>query len=235
MALEYRSRAGMPRPLRAAEGGLIYHVLNRANAGVTIFAGDEDYAAFERVVAEAALRYDMRLLAYCLMPNHFHLLLWPREDGDLSQFMRWLTVTHTQRWHAHHGTVGTGHVYQGRFKSFPVQSDEHFLTVCRYVERNALRAKLVERAQDWTWGSLGVRRTNDDADRPALTPWPIERPRDWTARVNRPFGKEEEAVRRSIQRGQPFGAAAWQAEVAARLGLESAFRPRGRPRKTPLS
>jgi hypothetical protein len=88
----------------------------------------------------------MRLLAYCLMPNHFHLLVWPRADGDLSQFLRWLTVTHTQRWHAHHRTAGTGHLYQGRFKSFPVQSDEHFLTVCRYVERNALRANLVGRA-----------------------------------------------------------------------------------------
>ena len=173
----------------------------------------------------------MRLLAYCLMPNHFHLLLWPREDGDLSRFMRWLTMTHTQRWHAHRRTAGTGHLYQGRFKSFPVQSDEHFLTVCRYVERNALRAGLVERAEDWRWGSLWARRAKDDADRPVLTPWPIDRPRDWTSRVNRPFGpKEEEAVRRSIQRGQPFGSESWQAEVAARLGLESVLRPRGRPR-----
>jgi putative transposase len=225
----------MPRPRRAAEGGLIYHALNRANARLTIFQTDEDYAAFERVLAQAVARSDVRLLAYCVLPNHFHLLLWPRADGELSQFMRWLTVTHTQRWHAHHRTAGSGHVYQGRFKSFPVQSDEHFLTVCRYVERNALRAKLVARAEDWRWSSLQVRRTKDDWDRPALTPWPIARPRDWTARVNRPLGRqEEEAVRRSIQRGQPFGAAAWQAEVAARLGLESVLRPRGRPRKKPL-
>lgn len=222
----------MPRPRRAAEGGLIYHALNRANARSAIFDDDGDYAAFERVLALAVARFDMRLLAYCVMPNHFHLLLWPREDGDLSRFMRWLTVTHTQRWHAHHGTAGTGHLYQGRFKSFPVQSDEHFLTVCRYVERNALRANLVERAEDWGWGSLAARRAKGGAERPALTAWPIERPRDWTARVNRAFGpQEEEAITRSIRRGQPLGSAAWQAEVAARLGLESAFRPRGRPRK----
>ena len=226
----------MPRPRRAAEGGLIYHALNRANARLAIFETDEDYAAFERVLAQAVVRSDMRLLAYCLMPDHFHLLVWPRQDGDLSQFMCWLTVTHTQRWHAHHRTAGAGHLYQGRFKSFPVQSDEHFLTVCRYVERNALRANLVERAQDWWWGSLAARRTKGDEDRPALTRWPIDRPRDWTARVNRPFRpKEEEAVRRSIQRGQPFGSASWQASVAARLGLESVFRPRGRPRKTNAS
>jgi putative transposase len=222
----------MPRPPRAAEGGLIYHTLNRANARLTIFASDDDYAAFERVLSEALARDEMRLLAYCLMPNHFHVLIWPREDGDLSRFMRWLTMTHTQRWHAHHRTAGTGHLYQGRFKSFPVQSDDHFLTVCRYVERNALRAGLVERAEDWTWGSLQSRRGKDAEERPALTPWPIDRPRDWTSRVNRPLGpQEEEAVWRSIQRGQPFGEAAWQAEVAARLGLESVLRPRGRPRK----
>jgi putative transposase len=222
----------MPRPRRAAEGGLIYHALNRANARLAIFDGDDDFAAFERVLAEAVGRYDVRLLAYCLMPNHFHLLLWPREDGDLPRFMRWLTMTHTQRWHAHHRTAGTGHLYQGRYKSFPVQSDEHFLTVCRYVERNALRANLVERAEDWRWGSLHARRWKDAGERPALTPWPIDRPRDWTARVNRPFGPgEEEAILRSIQRGQPFGSESWRAETAARLGLESVFRPRGRPRK----
>jgi putative transposase len=222
----------MPRPRRAAEGGLVYHVLNRANARLTIFESDQDYAAFERALAQAVVRHDMRLLAYCLMPNHFHLLVWPRKDDDLSQFMRWLTVTHTQRWHAHRRSAGTGHLYQGRFKSFPVESDEHFLTVCRYVERNALRANLVERAEDWEWGSLAARRTKVDEDRPTLAPWPIDFPRDWKARVNRPFGtQEEEAVRRSIQRGQPFGSAGWQAAVAARLGLESLFRPRGRPSK----
>jgi putative transposase len=226
----------MPRPKRAAEGGLIYHVLNRANARLTIFETDDDYAAFERVLAEAVARIDPRLLAYCLMPNHFHLLLWPRRDGDLSQFMRWLTLTHTQRWHANHGTAGTGHLYQGRFKSFPVQSDTHFLTVCRYVERNSLRAKLVKRADDWRWSSLWSRRAKDDADRPVLTPWPIDRPRDWTSRVNRPLSpKEDEAVQRSIQRGQPFGSESWQTAVAARLGLESVFRPRGRPRLNRLN
>ena len=225
----------MPRPPRAAEGGLIYHALNRANARAALFETDEDYAAFERVLAQAVARHDMRLLAYCVMPNHFHLLLWPRADGDLSRFMRWLTVTHTQRWHAHHRTAGTGHLYQGRFKSFPVQSDEHFLTVCRYVERNALRADLVERAQDWRWGSLWARR----AEAGAGSTGPVALADRAAARLD---GAGQPAVRprgggggaqRSIRRGQPFGSDSWQAEVAARLGLESTFRPRGRPRKRP--
>ena len=129
----------MPRPRRAAQVGLIYHALNRANARLALFDDDDDYAALEQVLQQAVAHFDMRLLADCLMPNHFHLLLWPREDGDLSTFMRWLTITHTERSNAHHGTAGTGHLYQGRYKSFQVQSDEHLLTVCRYVERHALR------------------------------------------------------------------------------------------------
>ena len=103
----------------------------------------------------------MRLLAYCVMPNHWHLVLWPREDGDLSTFVGWLTLTHTQRWHAHRHSVGSGHVYQGRFKSFLVESDEHLWTVCRYVERNAFRAGLCERAEQWrgrAFGGAGRRR-----------------------------------------------------------------------------
>jgi len=128
----------MGRPKRAAEGGFVYHVLNRANARMTIFDNDEDYVAFERVLIEAVARTQTRLLAYCLMPNHWHLVLWPRDDGELSKFMGWLTLTHTQRWHAHRHSTGSGHVYQGRFKSFPVQEDDHFYSACRYVERNAL-------------------------------------------------------------------------------------------------
>jgi putative transposase len=224
----------MPGPRRAAEAGLIEHALSWANARLAIFWTDEDYADFQRVLAEVVVRDQMRLLVYCLVPNRFHVLLWPRDGRELSQFMNWLTMTHTQRWHAHHRTAGTGHLDQGPFKSFPVRSDEHFLTVCRDVERNALRANLVGRAEDWRWGSLSVHRTKDDADRPALTLWPIDRPRDWMDRVNRPFGpKEDEAVQRSIQRGQPSGSPFWQAAVAKRLGLESVFRSGGRPPKEP--
>ncbi len=118
-----------------------------------LFEKPSDYSAFEKILAEAHHRTSIRIAAYCLMPNHWHLLLWPRTDGELSEVMRWITVTHTQRWHAYRHSSGTGPVYQGRFKSFPVQTDEHFITVARYVERNALRAKLVERAEEWRWSS----------------------------------------------------------------------------------
>lgn len=98
-----------------------------------LFETDQDYEAFERVLSETLPLRRMRLLAYCLMPNHWHLVLWPREDGDLAACMQRLSITHARRWQEHRQVVGTGHVYQGRYKSFPVQADEHFLTVCRYL------------------------------------------------------------------------------------------------------
>ncbi len=144
----------MGRPKRTAGGGWIYHVLNRANARVTVFEKEEDFAAWEQVPHEAVERSATRLLAYCFIPNHWRLVVWPREDGELSAFVVWLTLTHTRRWHAHRRSRGSGHPYQGRFKSFPVQDDEHFWTVCRYVEWNPLRANLGPRAEAWRWGSL---------------------------------------------------------------------------------
>ncbi len=144
----------MPRRPRLSTGGLAYHVLNRRVGRLPLFEKPTDYAAFEKILHEAHRRTGVRIAAYCLMPNHWHLLLWPRTDGELSDVMRWITVTHTQRWHAHRHTSGTGPVYQGRFKSFPVQTDEHFLTVARYVERNAVRAALVSRAEEWQWSSV---------------------------------------------------------------------------------
>src|SRR4029434_6597600 len=132
----------MPRKPRNAVGGLVYHVLNRGCGRMELFRRQEDYVAFEKVLAEALERFDMRLLAYCIMPNHWHLVLWPEDDGDLSKFMAWLTVTHVQRWRHARKVVGLGPLYQGRFKAFCAQEDHHLLTMIRYVERNALRAKL---------------------------------------------------------------------------------------------
>ena len=125
-----------------------------ASDRLPLFETRTDYVVFEKILAGAHANSGIRIAAYCLMPNHWHLLLWPKRDGELSDVLRWMTVTHTQRWHAHHQTAGTGPVYQGRFKSFPVQTDEHFLTVTRYLERNALRAKLVKQAENWQWSSL---------------------------------------------------------------------------------
>ena len=222
----------MGRPRRATEGGLVYHVLNRANARMTVFEKDGDYEAFERVLEEAVARYGTRLLAYTLMPNHWHLVVWPEEDGELSQFVGWLTLTHTQRWHAHRHSTGSGHVYQGRFKSFPVQQDEHFYGVCRYVERNALRAKLVRRAEDWRWCSLWRWLSGSARQRSLLASWPLARRPGWVEHVNTPQTEAElAALRRSAWRGCPYGDEPWSERMIRRLGLESTVRPQGRPKK----
>jgi putative transposase len=166
------------------------------------------------------------------MPNHWHLLLWPRTDGELSEVMRWITVTHPQRWHAHRHSSGSGPVYQGRFKSFPVQTDEHFLAVARYVERNALRAKLVGRAEDWRWSSAyGMSRRDANLDG-FLSPWPMERPQNWIDWVNEADnGSELDDLRSSAQRGRPFGGEAWMIDIAKQLGLEATMHGRGRPKR----
>ena len=222
----------MGRPKRADDGGLIYHVLNRANARMTIFEKGEDFEAFERVLQQAVDRYQMRLLAYSLMPNHWHLVVWPREDGQLSRFVGWLTLTHTQRWHAHRHSTGSGHVYQGRFKSFPVQDDEHFITVCRYVERNALRANLVKLAQQWRWCSLHRWAHGTPKDKSLLSRWPLPRRPGWLDHVNTPQTEAElAALTRCIHRGNPFGNERWSSKMVHKLNLQSTLRPRGRPKK----
>jgi len=223
----------MPRTARIAPGGTIFHVLNRANAKAKIFSKEADYAAFERVMCDTLAKKPMRILGYLIMPNHWHLVLWPERDDELGAFMQRLTTAHVRRWHLHRKSVGCGHLYQGTYKSFPIEVDEHLLTVLCYVERNALRAGLVKRAEDWRWSSLWHWRHPEVAkDVPPLTAWPIDRPRQWLLQVNRPQERTALAsLQTAVQRGQPYGSVTWQAATAEKLGLESAFRPRGRPRK----
>ncbi len=223
----------MGRPKRATDGGVIYHVLNRGNARMTIFEKDGDYEAFERIPEEAVERYGTDLLAWCLLPNHWHLVVKPHTDGELSRFVGWFTLTHTQRWHAHYHNTGNGHLYQGRFKSFLVQEEDYFLTVCRYVERNALRANLVERAEDWRWSSLWRWHQGSTVQKRLLGSWPVRRSPGWLEYVNTPQTDAEQlALRRSVVRGSPYGDARWSKRMVKRLGLESTLRPHGRPKKS---
>ncbi len=190
-----------------------------------------DYEAFERVLAEGLERYPVELLTYCVMPNHWHLVVRPSTGQALGRWMGWVGVTHVRRHHEHYHTRGGGHLYQGRFKSFPVAEDDYFLALCRYVEGNPLRAGLVERAEEWRWSGLW-RRLNGSGDLP-LTAWPVERPRNWLARVNRELhGEQIEQIRISVQRGRPLGPGKWVRRIADRLGLSYTLRGPGRPRKT---
>jgi len=223
----------MPRTARYAPGGMVFHVLNRGVGRMRLLTKDADFEAFERNIEKTLETCPMRILAYCLMPNHWHFLLWPERDGELAAFMQKLTITHVRNWQEHRRRVGYGHLYQGRYKSFPVETDDHSYHVARYVERNAVRANLTPRAEDWRWGSLWRRTRGTPEDRRWLSRWPVPYPRDWADRVNQPQTEAElAALRRAVTHGSPYGADAWVNRTAQQLGLESTLRRRGRPFKT---
>jgi len=197
-----------------------------------LFRRDEDFLTFERVMAEAMEKHPIRILSYCMMSNHWHFVVWPKKDGEVTAFFRWLAHTHAMRWRVAHHSVGDGHLYQGRFKSFPIQKDEHFLTVCRYVERNALTAGAVKRAELWRWGSLWTRMRGSKEQRALLSDWPLERPRNWVQQVNAEWTDEElERIHQSRDRGCPYGEDHWTLKTASRLGLAHTLRREGRPIK----
>ena len=142
-----------------------------------LFSKESDYAAFEGLLEQTCESRSMRICAYCLMPNHWHFVLWPEHDGELAAFMQQLTTKHVRRWQLHRRRVGYGHVYQSRYKSFPVEEEEYFYQLVRYVERNALRADLVGRAEDWKWCSLWRRTSGTSEQKQLLSPWPVAYPR----------------------------------------------------------
>jgi putative transposase len=222
----------MPRRPRVAPGGVIYHVLNRSVGRMRMFTRPKDFEAFMRVLAEAHERFPIRILSFCVMPSHWHFVVWPRDDKQLTSFFRWLAHTHAMRWRTSRNTVGYGHLYQGRFKSFPIQSDGHLLTACRYVERNALAGGLVKRSRDWQWSSLWVRTNGTEPQKAMLSPWPMARPDDWAARIDEALTQKElERIKLSIERSQPLGNDTWVSRMAVRLHLEHTLRREGRPSK----
>jgi putative transposase len=219
----------MPRVARASAGGLCYHVLNRGNGRRQVFHQEGDYHAFLKALGHACVEVTLPVLGFCLMPNHFHLVVLPHQDGDLSRWMHWLQNTHVRRYHQHYHS--SGHLWQGRFRAFPIEADEHLLTVLRYVERNPVRAHLVARAEHWLWSS--ARCWQPGERRPSwLEVGPVPRPEPWLEWVHQPVtAAEVEALRRCVHRGAPFGSLGWVKGTAQRLGLESSLRPRGRPKK----
>jgi putative transposase len=218
----------MPRTARSIVAGGYYHLINRGNDKAAVFRQAGDYLEFLRLIGAAQQRIQLTLLAACLMPNHFHLVASTTGARDISRWMQWLLTTHSHRHHIRYGT--SGRVWQGRFKAFPIEQDRHLLTVMRYVERNALRAGLVEKAEDWSWNSLSWRVGKSPG--PRLSPPPVKLPRDWPTIVNSPQTPAElEVLRACVNRQRPYGNERWVQETTARLGLESSVRPHGRPRR----
>ncbi len=221
---------GMPRRPRHGPAGFVYHVLNRSAGRIALFRREQDFAAMERVLLAAKTRVDLPLLAWCFMKNHWHFVVQPKTDTQVTDFFRWLAHTHAMRWRVARATVGWGHLYQGRFKSFPVQDEVYFLRLCRYVEANAVRARLARCAEEWQWGGLYARQMGGKDF--ALAAWPVDRPRRWSALVNQSVAADElEELRTSVNRGRPLGDEGWVRATARRLGLEFTLHGVGRPRK----
>lgn len=217
----------MPRRARVSVGGICYHVINRGNRRARVFHDDSAYTGFLDFMSRASEAVPMRVVGYCLMPNHFHLVLWPIDDGDMSRWMHRLMTAHA-RFH-HRRFSSDGRIWQDRFKSFPIEQDRHLLSVLRYVERNPLRAKMVDSAQQWRWSSLAWPAQTRKMALAVVAPAAIGD--DWLGIVNKPQSAAElEAIRTSVTRGRPYGSAKWCRNTAEMLGLQETLRPVGRPR-----
>lgn len=222
----------MGRPQRTDIGGYVYHILNRANARATIFNTDKEYQEFEQILFDAVERFSMRLISYTIMPNHFHFVLYPETEGEIKKFMHWLTLTHTQRWHARTKTTGYGHLYQGRYKSFLVEADTHLWTLLAYVERNPLRARLVKSLKNWPWSSYYKRLFGTPLQKKLLATKSITWPSNYERLLT--LNEEDEKlkiIRNSVNRGRPYGGDSWTIKVMKEFDLEITNRRRGRPKK----
>ncbi len=221
----------MPRSARVDVGGEIYHVINRANGRFQIFNTDEDYHLFEQLLLETKELFDMRILAHELMPNHWHVVLHPRNDGDLGAFMHRLSNAHTRKVHARTNTNGSGHLYQGRYKSFLVDSENYLLTVIKYVERNAVRAQLVHLCEDWRWGSTWRRVYGTAEEKKFLDELPTDLPDNYIKWINTADREEDlKTIRTSVNKSVPYGKEQWVEKMVLKHHLESTLRSPGRPK-----
>ncbi len=218
----------MPRTPRGIVEGMIYHVLNRGNSRQVVFHNACDYRGFLKLMEDGKKNYAIDIFAYCLMPNHFHFVVRPRIEDHLSKWMHWITNTHVKRHQIYYQT--SGRIWQGRFKSFVIQQDNHLLTVLRYAERNPVRANLVPSAIDWPWSSFRARMAT--ASNSVIDSPPIDLPYDWEDFVNQPLTEKElEEIRLRVNRQIPYGNKVWHKKICKELGLDPVFRLKGRPKK----
>ncbi len=221
----------MPRVARVDIANHPYHVLNRTIMRLRIFRTEKEYKHFEKIIEEATEKIGMKIVAYTVMPNHWHFLLYPGRDGDLGLFMHQLTNTHTRQVKSRTKTIGTGPLYQGRYKSFIIQKDEHFLTVLKYIERNPVRAGLVASAEDWRWGSAWRRAHGTLKQKKLLADSLVELPVNYRRWINTPESpKELEKIRTSVNKARPYGIEDWVEKTAKQFNLVATLRNPGRPK-----
>jgi putative transposase len=220
----------MARQARVDVPDTPYHVINRAVGRLRIFKQEKDYQLFLDLLMQAKEKTRMRILAFTVMPNHWHLVLFPEKEGDMKVFMHLLTNSHTRKVHTNTKTTGTGPLYQGRYKSFIIESDAHLLTVIKYVERNPVRAGMVKSVEDWKWGSAWIRRYATPKQKQLLSEGPTPLPKDYRIWVN--AEDKEETIKRlrvSVNKGAPFGSHDWVDTMVDAHGLRATLRGTGRP------
>ncbi|TSC62275.1 MAG: putative transposase [Parcubacteria group bacterium Gr01-1014_48] len=221
----------MARQARVDIAQTPYHVINRAVGRTRIFRNEKDYQLFMDLLIRTQEKTGMHVLAFTLMPNHWHLVLFPEKEGDMKTFMHLLTNAHTRRMHTVTKTTGTGPLYQGRYKSFIIQKDAHLLTVIKYVERNPVRAGLVRKVEDWRWGSGWIRARGTPKLQKMLSKGPTPLPTNYGAWVNTQ-DKEDitTGIRTSVNKGAPFGSNDWVNMMVDEHKLHATLREGGRPK-----
>ena len=210
----------MPRIARGLAGGEIYHIINRGNRRAEVFHNAKDYEKFIELMKTAKKMVNVKLYSFVLMPNHFHFIIEPNEAEDLSKYMQWLLTSYVRYYNKTYKT--SGHLWQGRYKSFIVQRDNYFLTLLNYVEQNPQRAKL----KQWKFVSSNSEINN------FLDKLPIEPPKNWEEIKKEVLNKKKkEKIDNSIQRQSPYGDDAWIIKTAQKYDIVSTTNPRGRPKK----
>ena len=192
----------MPKRRRFIEPNSIQHIVNRGNDKKVIFPEPVDYGSFLVLLREARERYEVELYGYCLMPNHFHLVVRPADLDEIAAYMHFVQSSHACDLRACDRSRGHGHVFQRRYWNKPVEGDGYLLKVIKYVEANPVRARLVGRADQWEWSSMWDRVTGE---RDLLHPCPLRLPDDWPLIVSMPLQQPDlDRIRRPTKRGRPM-------------------------------
>ena len=218
----------MPRGPRNLSDGAFYHILNRGNAKQKVFHDTQDYTFFLQSVVRAKDKHPVDIFAYCLMPNHFHFVVRADIATDISKLIHIFMTRFNQRYRRVYNSIG--HIWQGRYKDFMIQNEDHLMVVIRYIERNPVQAGLVVSASNWRWSSHNERITGGKLIIHDNYIFPLNG--KWTEYVNSSISeKEKQKMERSIIHQTPFGDEDWVKKTCEQYGLEHTRRLPGRPRK----
>ena len=219
----------MARLARVVVPGLAHHVTQRGNRGLETFFGPDDYKAYRALLADGCRRAGTKVWAYCLMPNHVHLILVPGTPDGLRGALGEAHRRYTRRINLREGWLG--HLWRERFHSFPVD-EAHLAAAVRHVELNPVRARLVRKAQRWRWSSAAAHLAGKDDELVSVAPL-LKRFPNWTDFLSADLSDEELArLRRHEHTGRPLARPATVTRLEKKLGRPLKARRPGRPRKT---